>query len=72
MHGLEWSIIMWPYTQDEQTWLVPSKEWTASVMAVERARLDVAGQQEIQLALPLPMPAPYDDFVTDPQIRLRK
>jgi hypothetical protein len=50
MHGLEWSIIMWPYTQDEQTWLVPSKEWTASVMAVERARRDVAGQQEIQLA----------------------
>ena len=63
---------MWPYTPDEQTWLVPSKEWTNSLMAAEFARRRAAEQQEVQLALPLPMPAPYDDFVTDPQIMLRK
>ncbi len=60
---------MWPYTPDEQTWLVPSKEWTVSVMAAELAR---RATPDVQLALPLPMPAPYDDFVTDPQIMLRK
>jgi hypothetical protein len=63
---------MWPYTPDEQTWLVPSKEWTVSLMAAEFARRRAAEQQEVQLALPLPMPAPYDDFVSDPQIMLRK
>jgi hypothetical protein len=61
---------MWAYTPDEQTWLVPSKEWTLSVMAAELAKR--AGQQDIQLQLPLPMPAPYDDFVTDPQIMVAK
>jgi alpha-beta hydrolase superfamily lysophospholipase len=61
---------MWPYTPDEQTWLVPSKEWTASVMAAERAKHIAAEWREVQL--PLPLPAPYDDFVTDPQIMLRK
>jgi hypothetical protein len=60
--------MMWAYTPDEQTWLVPSKEWTLSVMAAELAKR----QQELQLQLPLPMPAPYDDFITDPQIMLRK
>lgn len=59
---------MWTYTPDEQTWLVPSKEWTLSVMAAELAKR--AGQQDIQLQLPLPMP--YDDFVTDPQIMVAK
>ncbi|HWA48357.1 MAG TPA: hypothetical protein VG742_08800 [Dongiaceae bacterium] len=63
---------MWPYTPDEQVWLVPSKEWTASVMAADLARRKAAEQQEIQLVLPMPMPAPYDDFVTHPQITLRK
>jgi hypothetical protein len=63
---------MWPYTPDEQTWLVPAKEWTVSVMAAELARRGVADGQEAQLPLPLPMPAPYDDFVSDPQIMLRK
>lgn len=61
---------MWVYTPDEQTWLVPSKEWMLSVMAAELAKR--AGQQDIQLQLPLPMPAPYDDFVTDPQIMVAK
>jgi hypothetical protein len=63
---------MWPYTLDEQTWLVPSKDWTINLMAVERAQRHAAEQSEIQLALPLPMPAPYDDFVTDPQIMMCK
>jgi len=63
---------MWPYTPDEQTWLVPSKEWTASVMTAELAKRTAPGWQESQIALPLPMPAPYDDFVCDPQIMLRK
>jgi hypothetical protein len=63
---------MWAYTPDEQTWLVPSKEWTASVMAAELAKRNAAGWQDLQLQLPLPMPAPYDDFVTDPQIMIAK
>ena len=63
---------MWPYTPDEQTWLMPSKDWTVSVMAAELARRSAADWQETQLPLPMPMPAPYDDFVTDPQIMLRK
>ena len=61
---------MWAYTPDEQSWLVPSKEWTISVMAAELAKR--AAQQELQLQLPLPMPALYDDFITDPQIIVAK
>ena len=59
---------MWAYTPDEQTWLVPSKDWALSVMAAELAKS--AGQQEMQLRLPLPMP--YDDLITDPQIMVAK
>jgi len=62
---------MWAYTPDEQTWLVPSKEWATSAMAAELAKKN-AGWQELQLQLPLPMPAPYDDFITDPQIMVAK
>ncbi len=63
---------MWAYTPDEQSWLAPAKEWTAAVIAAERAKRNAAAGHEAQLPLPLPMPAPYDDFVNDPQIMLAK
>lgn len=58
---------MWPYTPDEQVWLAPSKEWAAAVAAAE-----IADRGFGERPVPLPMPAPYDDGISDPQIILRK
>jgi hypothetical protein len=63
---------MWAYTPDEQSWLAPSSQWATSVMAAELSRRNAAGGHDAQLHLPLPMPAPYDDFVTDPQVMVAK
>jgi hypothetical protein len=57
---------MWAYTPDEQTWLVPGKQWITAVAAAELAKRKEEAGHEAQIPLPLDMPAPYDTFVTDP------
>ena len=41
-------------------------------MAAELAKRNAPGRADAQLSLPLPMPAPYDDFITDPQVMVAK
>ncbi len=62
---------MWPYTSDEQVWLVPAKEWVARQVEADRTKRKAGGKPG---AAPVvhPMPAPYDDGISDPQIAARK
>jgi len=61
---------MWPYTSDEQVWLVPAKDWIATATATKAEQRKAGTQPEREA--PRPMPAPYDDGISDPQINLRK
>lgn len=60
---------MWPYTSDEQVWLVPAKDWAAEA---EGKKPKSGGKPSAERPAPRPMPAPYDDGISDPQIILRK
>ena len=62
---------MWPYTSDEQVWLVPGKDWVASRAEAEKQKRKAGGKPAAEPA-PHPMPAPYDDGISDPQIAARK
>jgi hypothetical protein len=60
-------IAMWPYTSEEQVWLVPAKDWVADRLAAE-AKKRKAGEKPSAMPAPHPMPAPYDDGISDPQL----
>jgi hypothetical protein len=62
---------MWPYTTDEQTWLVPAKDWVAGRIAAEADKRK-AGGKPAEAPAPHPMPAPYDDGISDPELARRK
>ncbi len=61
---------MWPYTADEQVWLVPAKDWAANRLEADEMKRK-AGEKPVTPA-PHPMPAPYDDGISDPQLAARQ